>query len=668
MSNRLRGETSPYLLQHADNPVDWYPWGEEAFDRARRENRPVFLSIGYSACHWCHVMERESFTNPETAELLNDRFVSVKVDREERPDLDAIYMQAVTALTGQGGWPLSVWLTPARIPFYGGTYFPDVPRHGSPSFAQVLRSLAQLWSTRRDDVDLAANRLIKHLWSAEEPRTGSSIPVPAVQMRALEGLEASYDPAHGGWGTMPKFPQPLVLEYLLALQAANDQPPVKAQLDKTLEAMALGGINDQIAGGFHRYSTDDRWLVPHFEKMLYDNAQLARCYLHAWQLTGNPLYQVVAQDTLDFMLREMRHPGGGFFSSHDADSEGREGTFFLWTPAELRAVLTLDEADLISRVYGVTSEGNFEGANVLHRVAVVGDDVEGLGAARAKLRAARDSRPRPARDDKVIAGWNGLALAAFAEAGRQLPEGDRYVEAAEECAAFVARELMRPGDRLFHSWRDGRAQGNALLDDYALIIEGLLALYQTTFHEERFATARALTDSILLHFRANKGGFYDTSHDHEELILRPRSLQDTPTPSGNSAAVTALLQIAAYTGDGRYADVAQETLTPMRSLMAAAPLAFGRWLLADHLLQQGFTEVAIVGPWSHPTTQGLLEAARKKYDPALVVALAAPGHCSVIPLLQDRDASDVAPRAWVCRGRTCLPPSGTAEDLAAQLG
>ena len=418
MANHLAGESSPYLLQHKDNLVDWYPWGPEATQKARDEDKPIFLSIGYSACHWCHVMERESFTDPGTALLLNDHFVSIKVDREERPDLDEIYMQAVTALTGSGGWPLSAWLTPAGVPFYGGTYFPPSPRWGRPSFGQVLRSIADMWEHRRDEIEQAAATLHNHLRRepAETPGTGRR---HRVETAAAE-LAATIDPENGSWGDAPKFPPPLALEFLLAYDVPNRQPHIETAIELTLDAMAAGGIYDHLGGGFHRYSTDEAWLVPHFEKMLYDNAQLARCYLHAWQLLGKPAYRRVTEETLDYLLGSMRHPAGGFYSSEDADSDGEEGAFYVWRPAEIREALPAEDAELFLTAYGVTERGNFEGANILHLALPAAEDEPRLKSIRTRLLAARDRRNRPARDDKILAGWNGLALTAIAEAGAAL--------------------------------------------------------------------------------------------------------------------------------------------------------------------------------------------------------------------------------------------------------
>ena len=677
MPNRLAEETSPYLLQHAENPVDWYPWGPEALSRAGKANLPIFLSIGYSACHWCHVMERESFTDPETAAFLNEHFISIKVDREERPDLDAIYMEAVTALTGHGGWPLSVWLTADGVPFYGGTYFPPSPRFGMPSFRQVLEKIVEAWQNRRDELGEAAAAMLAHIGSDRGETYGGETdggetygkrPAPLqVSEQAVSVLRAAHDRVNGGWGAAPKFPQPVVIEALLARMTLGPQPELEVEIESTLDAMAAGGIYDQLGGGFHRYSTDERWLVPHFEKMLYDNAQLARCYLHAWQATNKPRYRTVSEETLDYLLREMLHPDGGFFSAQDADSEGREGAFFVWTLEHIRHVLTPQEAELIAATYGVTAQGNFEGASILHLADAAGESSDLLAKARAKLASAREKRIRPARDEKILAAWNGLALAALADAARALPS-KRYGEAAERAGEFVLRELLRPNHRVFHSWKDGRTSGNGFLEDYACLVEGLLALYQATFADRWFTAARGLTDAMVEHFHRPAGGFYDTSSDHERLITRPRSLQDSPTPSGNSMAATVLIKMAAYTGDSTYWTLAEKTLDPMGSMIARAPLALGQWLYAYQLAASGLVEVSVVGDARHPDTQALLAVVNAAFRPAQISAGRPSGTASIIPMLAAREPGEGVPvAAWVCRHSTCAAPTSDPEELRTLL-
>ncbi len=683
MPNYLSGESSPYLLQHADNPVDWYPWGEKALERARREDKPIFLSIGYSACHWCHVMERESFTDRRTADYLNRHFINIKVDREERPDLDALYMQAVTSMTGRGGWPLSVWLTPEGAPFYGGTYYPPSPRFGMPSFLQVLEAITSAWSGRRGDIVQTAARLLEHL-GRENEGPDPKAPQPQLLDEVTDRLRDSFDPLYGGWGEAPKFPQPMVLDFLLAQQTVSPRPDLASHIGLTLDAMAAGGMYDHLGGGFHRYSTDDRWLVPHFEKMLYDNAQLARCYLHAWLLLGNPHYRRVVEQTLDYLIRDMRHPQGGFFSAEDADSEGKEGAFYVWTLEQIQEVLGPEEAEFMVSSYGVTADGNFEGANILHeilrqgqatdnRIAPTGGVLEQshalLEQARIKLLSAREKRPRPARDEKVLAGWNGLTLAALAEAAStSMSTSDHYREMAIANARFIAEELVDTDHRLIHVWKDGHAHGNGFLEDYACVVDGLLALYQCTFSEKWFALAQGLTDTMIEHFRRPSGGFHDTSDDHEALVVRPRSLHDSPTPCGNSLTATVLLKMAAYTGEVRYSALAHETLATVTAFVTRAPAMFGQWLSAFHLAANGTSGLAVVGDLSTAAALELLSVARSSFRPALIVAARPPGAETIVPLLERREpASDTVATAWLCRGSTCLPPTSDAEELSASL-
>ncbi|CAN5227539.1 thioredoxin domain-containing protein [soil metagenome] len=518
-TNRLSQESSPYLLQHAHNPVDWYPWGPEALALAKAEDRPIFLSIGYAACHWCHVMERESFENEDTAELLNQAFVSIKVDREERPDLDAIYMDAVQAMTGQGGWPMSVFLTPAGVPFYGGTYFPDQPRHGMPSFRQVLEGVIHAWQEQRDRVEEAGAGIFKAITAdsrttrADEGPTPESAPAGWMLDASLVDFERSFDAHNGGWGGAPKFPQPMAVEFLLREHVrTGDQRPL-AMARRSLDAMAAGGIFDHLGGGFARYATDASWLVPHFEKMLYDNAQLARVYLHAWQLASDTRYREVVEDTLGFVERELLTDDGGFAASLDADTGGQEGATYVWSQAEIDAVLA-DEAPAFMRAYGVTDNGNWEGHTILSRVTPAGDDEEQLRVARAKLLSVRDVRPQPARDDKVLTAWNGLMIAAFAEAGAAMGRAN-WTRTAERAADLLLREVRDDRGRLRRSWKDGRALHSGVLEDDANLTEGLLALYAATFDERWFVAARDLADEILDHFADPAGGFFDAAEDHE---------------------------------------------------------------------------------------------------------------------------------------------------------
>jgi uncharacterized protein YyaL (SSP411 family) len=690
MANHLSSESSPYLLQHACNPVDWYPWGPEALGRARSEDKPIFLSIGYSACHWCHVMAHESFEDEQIAALLNERFVSIKVDREERPDLDAVYMEAVRALTGQGGWPLSAWLTPDGEPFFGGTYFPPAPRQGMPSFRQVLEAISKAWDSRRADLAQTAAAVREHLrQDSDTPSAGGGAATTAAPSyaaildRADEELHASVDRRHGGWGGAPKFPMPLVLEYLLARQTVFPQPQLELDLEVTLDAMAAGGMYDHLGGGFHRYSTDGYWLVPHFEKMLYDNAQLARCYVHAWQMLGKSRYRTVATETLDYLLREMRHSQGGFFSAHDADTAEGEGAYFTWTLAEVREALDPARAALIEKTYGLTPGGNFEGRSILYLPgefpAAGGSDradEASLAQARAKLLGIRETRPRPARDEKIIAAWNGLALAALAEAAVALG-ASAYREAAEKAGEFILDQMKMTApaggsaavaSRLAHSWKDGRVSGQAFLDDYACVAEGFLALYRCTFDERWFLAARALADDLAERFRRPAGGFYDTSGEHEALIARPRAAYDSPTPTGNSMAATVLLKMAAYTGEDRYRRLAEDALASLAAVAAAAPVMSGQWLSAALLAHEGVVEVAIVGDTTGPAGGALLAAARDFFRPLAVVAAGPAGAASRIPLLQEREPQPgTKAQAWVCRHSTCAPPTADPAELTRLL-
>jgi uncharacterized protein YyaL (SSP411 family) len=623
-------------------------------------------------------MERESFTDPDTAELLNQNFVCIKVDREERPDIDAIYMQAVAALTGRGGWPLSAWLDPEGAPFYGGTYFPPAPRHGLPSFRQVLAAIAELWRDRREEIRSTAIRLRDYL--AEEEGGGQPITSSRILEKADDHLAQAFDRAYGGCGQAPKFPQPLVLDYLLSEQAHDPRPEVELQVATTLDKMAAGGIYDQVGGGFHRYSTDESWIVPHFEKMLYDNAQLARCYLHAWQVFGQTRYREVCEETLDYLLDRMRHREGGFFSAEDADSEGREGAFYLWTPAQLNAVLDEDEAQLVSETYGVTDTGSFEGGNILHLgreprsrgvdAASQGptDKSASLATALAKLKKAKEQRERPSRDEKIISAWNGLTLAAYSEAARALTS-ESYLEAAQKTGRFLVDRLVQQEDRLARSWKDGRSSGNGLLEDYAGAAEGLLALYQATFAEEWFTSARALTDAMVQHFRRDAGGLYDTSDDHESLIVRPRSLQDSPTPCGNSLAATVLFKMAAYTGEASYQDLAEEIVAsaPTHHL-AQAPTMFGQWLSSLLLAESGVAQVALVGPPVDAQTGALRTVLDEAFRPALVTAARPPATASAVSMLAEKEPGPgAATMVWVCRNQTCAPPTSDPDELTALL-
>ena len=554
MPNRLENETSPYLLQHKDNPVDWYPWGEEAFEKARAEDKPVLLSVGYSACHWCHVMERESFEDEATARLMNEGFVSIKVDREERPDVDSIYMAATQAMTRHGGWPMTVFMTPDGAPFYAGTYFPPVPSRGMPAFGQILTSLSEAYKNRRDEVLKSAEGVREYLQaatSASIPRTGLS---EGLLNDAANALVGQLDNRFGGFGGAPKFPQAMNLEVLLRHHARTGDRSALSGAELTLRSMASGGIYDHLGGGFARYAVDEYWLVPHFEKMLYDNALLARLYLEAYEATGDEFYRRIATETLDYLLRDMTSPEGGFYSAEDADSEGEEGKFYVWTPAEIEAALEPEEAKLALRYWDVTEDGNFEGKNILNvprpteavarEFGLSAEELaDRIGGIRAKLYEVREDRVRPGRDDKVLAAWNGLALRAFALAARVLPEREDYLEAARRNAGFLLGE-MKEGGRLRRSYKDGRARFNGYLEDYACVADGLISLYQATFETRWIEEARDLADATLeLFWDGERGAFYDTPSDHEELVTRPRDVYDSAAPSGNSVAVDVLLKL-----------------------------------------------------------------------------------------------------------------------------
>ncbi|MBI4770335.1 MAG: thioredoxin domain-containing protein, partial [Chloroflexi bacterium] len=640
---------------------------------------PIFLSIGYAACHWCHVMAHESFENEQIARLMNEHFVCIKVDREERPDLDSIYMSAVVALTGHGGWPMSVWLTPEGVPFYGGTYYPPTPRHGLPSFPQVLQSIAEAWKARRAQVDADGQRVLDYLQEAAGAGTGSGGGelAPGVLGGAVRGIWQGFDWRNHGWGQAPRFPQPMTIEFLLRYHLLAGDPLALERAVKSLRAMARGGMYDQVGGGFHRYSVDASWLVPHFEKMLYDNSQLARAYLHAWGATGDPEFRRVCEEILDYVAREMTDPQGGFYATQDADSEGEEGKFFLWTPAELRPALGTQDAEFAIQAYGVTERGNFEGKNILHRPAGVdalarqtGLPVEEFNARLSTLRstlyAARSTRTHPGLDDKVLAGWNGLMLAAFAEAARAFGRDD-YRGIAVRNAGFVLGQMRTPAGRLHRSWRHGKARLNAYLEDYSYLIEGLLCLYETSFDPRWYRGAVELAEAMLAHFAAPDGGFYDTSDDHEALVTRPRDLQDNATPSGNAMAATALLRLAALSGEGRYARAAEDALRLAVSALPRHPTAFAQWLVALTFYLGSPVEIAIVGEPGAEDTRALLAEAARGFRPFQVLAVA-PDGSSPVPLLAGRSRVAGKATAYVCQNFACRLPVTDPAALAGQFG
>jgi uncharacterized protein YyaL (SSP411 family) len=676
--NRLQYESSPYLRQHAENPVDWYPWGEEALERARAEDRPILLSIGYSACHWCHVMAHESFENPDIAALMNALYVNIKVDREERPDLDDVYMQAVQAMTHGGGWPMTVFLLPNGQPFYGGTYFPPEPRQGMPGFRQILEGVHEAFRNRRQEVEESAAGLTNALDRDLSDIGGVPTDLNADLLdAALKGMKQGFDGEYGGFGRAPKFPSPMNLEFLLRAYARTGDQDALEMVRLTLTRMARGGIYDQLAGGFHRYSTDAYWLVPHFEKMLYDNAQLSRVYLHAWQITGETFFRQIAEETYDYVLREMTAPEGGWYSTTDADSEGREGKFFVWDIDEMRELLG-DDAPIAIEYWGMTGRGNFEGHNILNvpNDDAVAADRLGLSVEELRLRlasikdtlyAARTQRVHPALDDKQITAWNGLMLASLAEAARVLDRKD-YATAAVRNATFMI-DTMNANSQLKRTYRDGVSKIDAYLEDYANLIDGLLELYQTTFDQRWFTEARLLAEIVLAHFPAAEGGFYDTGDQHETLIVRPRNLQDNATPSGSAMMARDLLRLSAYTGESSYDEAARGSLRLLTEAMRQYPQAFGEALNAVDMLVAGLAEVAVVGTPDTAETKALLDVVRKPYRPNAITALAQDNVDGEdeIPLLSYRVRRGSKPTVYVCRNFACKMPVTTVEEVEGLL-
>jgi uncharacterized protein YyaL (SSP411 family) len=655
MANRLAHETSPYLLQHKDNPVNWYAWGEEALARAREEDTPILLSIGYSACHWCHVMERESFEDPDTAALMNARFVCIKLDREERPDVDAIYMEACQAMTGAGGWPLNVFLTPDQVPFHAGTYFPPESRMGMPGWRSVLEAVADAWDQRRDEIRAGGARIAERL-SGGALLAASKEPMdPHSLDDALAGLRSQYDRAHGGFGGAPKFPPASALEFLMR-RGENEMAA------HTLRAMASGGMYDQVGGGFARYSVDPYWLVPHFEKMLYDNALLARAYLHGWQVTGDALFRRVCEETLDWALREMRGPEGGFFSALDADSEGVEGKFYVWAVGEMQDALAGEpDADEAIAWFGATDRGNFEGRNIPVRGP---GSPERLDDWRRRLYDVRAQRVWPGLDDKRLTSWNALMISALGDAGAVLERSD-YLDAASACADFVLRDLRDSEGRLLRTWKDGRAKLNAYLEDHAFLLEALLTLYEASFEARWFAEARALADTMIERFADDgKGGFFETSSDHERLLARRKDLEDHPIPSGNASAAYGLLRLAALTGEHDYEARAVSVLRLLHELAPKHPQAFGHLLQAHDFHLSPVKEVALVGD----DLRSLERVVRGAFRPHLVLAASpASGHANGVPLLQGRSSIDGRATAYVCEHFACKAPVTQADELEQLL-
>jgi hypothetical protein len=678
MPNHLIHENSPYLLQHAENPVEWYPWGEEALAKARLENKPIFLSIGYAACHWCHVMEHESFTDPETAALMNENFVNIKVDREERPDLDSIYMQATVAMTGSGGWPMSVFLTPDLRPFFAGTYFPPVRRYNMPSFKEVLLSIVRAWREDYQEVERVGNQVLEYIRSPlNKPPQRYDITAEALEAAAKNLLD-TYDWGYGGWGAAPKFPQPMAIEFLLRRASADSpqRPQILKAVIHALGAMSRGGMYDVVGGGFCRYSVDNFWRTPHFEKMTYDNALLSLAYLHGYLLTGDKNFRRICEETLDFVLRELTHSSGGFFSSLDADSDGEEGKFYVWTQDELENVLGVD-FDFFKSAYGVSPMGNWEGKTILQRAL---DDAtlaarfkldpeqlqQKLASCHSRLLQARSARIRPATDDKVLVMWNALMLKAFAEAARYLNRAD-YLQAAIRNARFLLENLYI-NHRLHRSWREGRAKHNAYLEDYAALILALLSLYQSDPNVEWYLSALKLADEMLEHFADPNGGFFDTRDDHETLLVRPKDIQDNATPSGNALAATALLELAAYGDRPAWRDIAEEMLSSVYGVMLRYPTAFAQWLCAADFAAGPAYEVAIIGDLERLETKDLLSALWKSYRPRQVTAISSyPPPPGAPALLKDRPLLNNLPTVYVCQGFICRQPVNSPAEMEAQL-
>ncbi len=689
MANRLINETSPYLLQHAHNPVDWYPWGEEALERAKAEDRPILLSVGYSACHWCHVMERESFENPEIAKIMNDNFVSIKVDREERPDIDSIYMTAVQAMTGSGGWPMTVFLTPEGKPFYGGTYFPPEDRGGMPSFPRVLQAIARAYREDRGSVARTTSQLLERMQAVASGARSLDPLTKDVLYQAYRGISSDFDDTYGGVGMQPKFPQPMTYEFLLRYYLRSNDERALEMVELTLQRMAEGGIYDQIGGGFHRYSTDTFWLVPHFEKMLYDNALLVKLYLHAYQVTEKPLYRRVVEETLAYALREMTSPEGGFYSAQDADSEGEEGKFFIWRPEQIKRVLGDEDGEIANRYYGVTREGNFEGRSILHVAENASEVAEGsrhgaeaagmsaeqleemLLRAKAKLLEAREQRVHPGRDDKILTSWNALMMRAFAEASAILNRPD-YADAAEMNADFILTNL-RDGRRLLRTYKDGKAKLNGYLEDYAFLIDALLILHEVTFGERWLKEAIALgEDMVELFWDEGRQQFYDTGIDHEALVVRPRDISDNAIPSGSSMAADVLMRLAVIVGDQEYQRRAVASLRAVKQLMERFPTGAGQWLCALDFYLSTPKEIAIIGDIRQEDARALLSEVFRKYIPNRVLVGTDSEDSTLgglpLPLLEYKDRMNGRATAYVCENYACMMPVNDAAALAEQLG
>jgi len=678
-TNRLIHETSPYLLQHAHNPVDWYPWGDEAFQKAQSENKPVLLSIGYSACHWCHVMEHESFENEKIAALMNDLFVSIKVDREERPDLDEIYMNAVQMLTGRGGWPMTVFLTPEGKPFYGGTYFPPEDRQGMPGFPRVLTGVAQAYREKPQDVEKSVEQILSALKRMSESHDSKAAFSPDAIAESAEQISRAYDSDHGGLGHAPKFPHAGVYELFLRHYHQSKNLRFLEMVTHTLTKMAQGGIYDHLGGGFHRYSVDERWLVPHFEKMLYDNAQLLRIYAQLYCITGNELFKNVTEETADYLLREMLHSEGGFYSTQDADSEGEEGKFFIWSPQEINAILGEEAGEIFARIYDVSDFGNFEGKNILHPILSLEQasklfrkDVREIAAlvadSKEKLFHEREKRIKPFRDEKIITSWNGLVLSGLAEAINISPKR-AYVESANRTVQFIFSKMFRDG-HLLHTYKDGKAKLLGYLDDYAFLAVGLLDLYETTFDRTHFECAIELADAMLSEFWDEKdGAFFYTGKSHEQLISRAKPVFDASIPSGNSIATHLLLRLYHLTGREDYLKRAEAVLRTYYDVMMSQPFGFAHMLCALDLYSRKPKEIVVIGTRDDTNVAELVNRIHSVYLPNKSLQLAGPDQSleKISPLLQGKTQLDGKPTVYVCHNFTCSAPATNWEELKPLL-
>jgi len=680
LANKLQYETSPYLLQHANNPVEWYPWGPEALKKAKQEDKPILLSVGYSACHWCHVMEHESFENGDIAALMNSSFVNIKVDREERPDIDSIYMQAVQALTGHGGWPMTVFLTPDGKPFYGGTYYPPEDRRGMPGFPRVLAAMAEAYSNRKTEVANATSGLLEHLENMAQIRSHEEMPYGELINSAFSQLKEGFDSMDGGFGAAPKFPQPMIYDFLLHNHHSTKDKLALHMVEFSLDKMANGGIYDHLGGGFHRYSTDGSWLVPHFEKMLYDNALLASIYINAFQATRKSRYKKVSEETIDYILREMTTNEGGFCSSQDADSENVEGKFFVWTKHEIENALADQNFKLFNEYFNVTATGNFEGNNILNITTNSKELAKSfhlteqefdsqIEHSKNTLLNLRNLRIAPDRDDKILTAWNGLTLKAIAQASSVF-ERDDYLAAAINNAHFIVNNLII-NNRLCRTYKDGKAKLNGYLEDYAFLADGLLALYEATFDRLWFDQSKKLVDIMIDLFWDTKVGlFYDTSRDHESLIIRPRDFFDNATPSGSSIAVEVLIKMSRLTSQNRYLTIAENALSSVHQIMARYPNGMGRWLSSLDLYQNPSKDIVIIGDPTDPDTKALLKVIHNSYIPNKIIAGCnddPENSINNIPLLDYRTKIGGKPTVYVCENNVCKLPVTDSASLFQQI-